>query len=58
LPDQSPVSDDQLPSITTPTQIVARRDDDLVPWSDNQYLAGLFFRAAIHSGLRNKGRLR
>jgi pimeloyl-ACP methyl ester carboxylesterase len=27
-----------LPAITTPTQIVAGRNDDLVPWSNNQYL--------------------
>ena len=38
-PEQNPVLRDLLPSITTPTQIVAGRDDDLVPWSNNQYLA-------------------
>ena len=37
-PEQNPVLRDLLPTITTPTQIVAGRDDDLVPWSNNQYL--------------------
>ena len=38
-PEQSPVLGELLPSIATPTLIVAGRDDDLVPWSNNQYLA-------------------
>jgi pimeloyl-ACP methyl ester carboxylesterase len=37
-PKQNPVLRDLLPTITTPTQIVGGRDDDLVPWSNNQYL--------------------
>jgi pimeloyl-ACP methyl ester carboxylesterase len=40
-PEQNPVLRDLLPTITTPTQILAGRDDDLVPWSNNQYLADL-----------------
>ena len=35
-PEQNPVLRDLLPTITTPTQILAGRDDDLVPWSNNQ----------------------
>src|SRR2546429_6577410 len=37
-PEQNPVLRDLLPTITTPTQIVAGRDDDLVPRSNKQYL--------------------
>ena len=44
-PAQNPVLRDLLPTITTPTQIVAGRDDDLVPWSNNQYVADLEQRA-------------
>ena len=40
-PEQNPALRDLLPTITTPTQIVAGRDDDLVPWSNNQYLDDL-----------------
>jgi pimeloyl-ACP methyl ester carboxylesterase len=40
-PEQNPVLRDLLPSITTPAQIVAGREDDLVPWSNNEYLADL-----------------
>ena len=40
-PEQNPVLRDLLPSITTPAQVVAGRDDDLVPWSNNQYLDDL-----------------
>jgi pimeloyl-ACP methyl ester carboxylesterase len=47
-PEQNPVLRDLLPSITTPTQIVAGRDDDLVPWSNNQYLADLLPNSEIH----------
>src|ERR1700751_4268962 len=32
-PEQNVVLRDLLPTITTPTQVVAGRDDDLVPWS-------------------------
>ena len=40
-PEQNPVLRHLLPTITTPTQIVAGRDDDLVPWSNNQDLNDL-----------------
>lgn len=46
--EQSPVLRDLLPSITTPTQIVAGHDDDLVPWSNNQYLHELLPNSEIH----------
>jgi pimeloyl-ACP methyl ester carboxylesterase len=35
-------------TITTPTQIVAGSDDDLVPWSNNQYLDDLLPNSEIH----------
>ena len=47
-PEQNPILRDLLPSITTPTQIVAGRDDDLVPWSNNQYLHDLLPNSEIH----------
>ena len=47
-PEQNKVLRDLLPSITTPTQIVAGTHDDLVPWSNNQYLADLLPNAEIH----------
>jgi pimeloyl-ACP methyl ester carboxylesterase len=47
-PEQNPVLRDLLPKITTPTQIVAGRDDDLVPWSNNQYLDDLLPHSEIH----------
>jgi|SRR4029453_17452046 pimeloyl-ACP methyl ester carboxylesterase len=47
-PEQNPVLRDLLPSITTPTQIVAGRDDDLVPWSNNEYLDDLLPNSEIH----------
>jgi pimeloyl-ACP methyl ester carboxylesterase len=47
-PQQNPVLRDLLPSITTPTQIVAGRHDDLVPWSNNQYLDDLLPNSEIH----------
>ena len=48
-PEQNPVLRDLLPSITTPTQIVAGRDDDLVPWSNNEYLDELLPHSEIHA---------
>jgi pimeloyl-ACP methyl ester carboxylesterase len=48
-PDQNPVLRDLLPTIATPTQILAGRDDDLVPWSNNQYLHDLLPNSEIHS---------
>src|SRR6266542_4205952 len=47
-PEQNPVLGDLLPTINTPTQIVAGRDDDLVPWSNNQYLDELIPNSVIH----------
>ena len=39
---------DLLPTITTSTQIVAGRNDDLVPWPNNQYLGQLLPNSEIH----------
>jgi pimeloyl-ACP methyl ester carboxylesterase len=47
-PKQNPTLRDLLPTISTPTQIVAGRDDDLVPWSNNQYLDDLLPNSEIH----------
>jgi pimeloyl-ACP methyl ester carboxylesterase len=47
-PEQNPMLSDLLPAIATPTQIVAGRDDDLVPWSNNQYLDELLPNSEIH----------
>jgi pimeloyl-ACP methyl ester carboxylesterase len=47
-PDQNPVLRDLLPAITTPAQILAGRDDDLVPWSNNQYLDEVLPHSEIH----------
>jgi pimeloyl-ACP methyl ester carboxylesterase len=47
-PEQNAVLRDLLPKITTPAQIVAGRDDDLVPWSNNQYLDDLLPNSEIH----------
>ena len=47
-PEQNSVLRDLLPAITTPTQIVAGRDDDLVPWSNNQYLDDHLPNSEIH----------
>jgi pimeloyl-ACP methyl ester carboxylesterase len=46
-PEQNPVLRDLLPSITTPTLIVAGRADDLVPWSNNEYLHDLLPNSEI-----------
>ena len=35
-------------AITTPAQIIAGRDDDLVPWSNDEYLADLLPDSEIH----------
>ena len=47
-PELNPVLGDLLPTIATPTQIVAGRDDDLVPWSNNQFLHDLLPNSEIH----------
>ena len=46
-PEQNPVLRDLLPTIATPTQILAGRDDDLVPWSNNQFLHDLLPNSEI-----------
>ena len=48
-PELNPVLAELLPTITTPTQIVAGKNDDLVPWSNNQYLADLLPNSEIQS---------
>jgi pimeloyl-ACP methyl ester carboxylesterase len=47
-PEQNRVLRDLLPAITTPVQILAGRDDDLVPWSNNQYLDEVLPHSEIH----------
>jgi pimeloyl-ACP methyl ester carboxylesterase len=47
-PEQNKVLHDLLPSITTPAQIVASANDAFVPWSNDQYLAGLLPNNEIH----------
>ena len=47
-PEQNPALRDLQPTITTPTQIVAWRADDLVPWSNNEYLHDLLPNSEIH----------
>ena len=47
-PEQNKVLGDLLPRITTPTQIVVGRSDDLVPWSNNQYLGDLLPNSEVH----------
>ena len=48
-PELNPVLGELLPTITTPTQILAGKNDDLVPWSNNQYLADLLPNSELHS---------
>src|SRR5882724_7795311 len=48
-PELNPVLRELLPAITTPTQIVAGRNDDLVPWSNNEYLNELVPNSEIHA---------
>jgi pimeloyl-ACP methyl ester carboxylesterase len=47
-PEQNPVLGELLATITTPTQIVAGRHDDLVAWSNNQYLDDLLPHSELH----------
>jgi pimeloyl-ACP methyl ester carboxylesterase len=46
--EQNPILRELLPTITTPTQIVAGRPDDLVPWSNTQYLDDLLPNSETH----------
>ena len=48
-PEQNPVLRNLLPTIGTPTQIVAGSNDELVPWSNSQYLADLLPNSEIHA---------
>ena len=48
-PELNPVLGELLPTITTPTQILAGKNDDLVPWSNNQYLADLLPNNELHA---------
>ena len=48
-PEQNPLLGGLLPTITTPTQILAGRDDDIVPWSNNEYLDDLLPHSEIHA---------
>jgi pimeloyl-ACP methyl ester carboxylesterase len=47
-PEQNPILRDVLPIITTPVQIVAGKGDELVPWSNNQFLADHLPHNEIH----------
>ena len=47
-PEQNPVLRDLLRTMKTPTQIVAGRDDDLVLWSNAEYLHELLPNSEIH----------
>ena len=47
-PEQNKALGDLLPRITTPTQVVAGRNDDLVPWSNNQDLGDLLPNSEVH----------
>jgi pimeloyl-ACP methyl ester carboxylesterase len=48
-PEQNPVLGDLLPTISTPAQILAGRDDPLVPWANNQYLDDRLPNSEAHS---------
>ena len=45
---ETPLLRELLPSISTPAQIIAGREDELVPWSNNEYLAELLPNSEIH----------
>jgi pimeloyl-ACP methyl ester carboxylesterase len=47
-PEQNTVLADLIPRIGTPTQVVAGNKDDLVPWSNNEYLADLLPNTDVH----------
>jgi pimeloyl-ACP methyl ester carboxylesterase len=47
-PEQNPILRDLLPTITTPTQIVAGQHDELVPWSNAEYLHELLPHSELH----------
>jgi pimeloyl-ACP methyl ester carboxylesterase len=47
-PEQNAVLAELIPGVTTPAQVVAGNKDDLVPWSNNEYLADLLPNSEIH----------
>jgi pimeloyl-ACP methyl ester carboxylesterase len=47
-PEQNKVIQDFLPSIQIPTLILAGENDDLVPWSNNQFLADTLPNGVAH----------
>ena len=47
-PEQNKMLGDLLPTITTPTLIVGGHSDDLVPWSNNQYLGEVLPNSELH----------
>jgi len=47
-PEQNAFLRDLLQSITTPVQVVAGKGDDLVPWSNNQFLADHLPHSEVH----------
>jgi pimeloyl-ACP methyl ester carboxylesterase len=48
-PEQNQVLAGLLPTISTPTQIIAGRSDSLVPWSNNEYLDEFLPHSEIHA---------
>jgi pimeloyl-ACP methyl ester carboxylesterase len=48
-PEQNRVLRALLPAITTPTLIMAGRDDDIVPWPNNQFLDEVLPNSEIHA---------
>jgi pimeloyl-ACP methyl ester carboxylesterase len=47
-PEQNAVLAELIPQITTPAQVIAGDKDDLVPWSNNEYLADLLPNSDVH----------
>jgi pimeloyl-ACP methyl ester carboxylesterase len=47
-PEQNAVLAELIPGISTPAQVVAGNQDDLVPWSNNEYLADLLPNSVVH----------
>ncbi|MCW2970259.1 MAG: hypothetical protein JWO23_1386 [Solirubrobacterales bacterium] len=47
-PEQNAALAELIPGITTPAQVVAGNKDDLVPWSNNEYLADLLPNCDVH----------
>jgi pimeloyl-ACP methyl ester carboxylesterase len=47
-PEQNTTLAGLIPGITTPAQVVAGNKDDLVPWSNNEYLADLLPNCDVH----------